>query len=161
MSSSVQNDVEIHGSVTFKGELNVCGQLTGGSIKGPNLTVGSGASVTGNVEGESLTLHGILKGDVRMTGKCDIKGSAQLLGNLTNAGTTRQAPSMAFEPGFLTVFPADAAAVPNISNLNTYESVAVPNMALIKYSASNQTVSVFNAAGYSHYILDVSAVVLA
>ena len=84
-----------------------------------------------------------------------------LLGNLTNAGVTRQFPGVSVEPGFLTVFPADAAAVPNISNLNTYESVAVPNMALIKYSTANQTVRVFNAAGYAHYILDVSAVVLA
>lgn len=84
-----------------------------------------------------------------------------LLGNLTNAGTARQSPNVSAEPGFLTVFPADAAAVPNISNLNTYELVPVPNMALIKYSAANQTVRVFNATGYAHYILDVSAVVLA
>jgi hypothetical protein len=33
-------------------------------------------------------------------------------------------------------------------------------MALVKYGA-NQTVRVFNARGYAHYILDVSAVVLA
>jgi cytoskeletal protein CcmA (bactofilin family) len=83
MSSSVQNDVEIHGSVIFKGDLNFCGQLTGGSIKGQNLTVGSGASITGNVDGDSLTLLGTVKGDVRVAGKCEIKDSAQLLGNLT------------------------------------------------------------------------------
>ena len=82
-----------------------------------------------------------------------------LLGNLTNAGTARQFPSVSVEPGFLTVYPADIATTPNISNLNSYESVPVPNMALIKYGP-NQTVRVFNARGYSHYILDVSAVVL-
>lgn len=83
MSSTVQNDVEIHGTLTFKGELNFGGQLTGGSIKGPNLTVDPGASVTGSIEGDALTLHGTVKGDVKVSGKCDIKSSAQLLGNLT------------------------------------------------------------------------------
>ena len=98
-------------------------------------------------------------------GSVNIQGVAvgnqsALLGNLTNASTARLYPTVRVEPSFLTVYPADAASLPNISNLNTYETVAVPNMALIKYGA-NQTVRVFNAGGYSHYILDVSAVVLA
>jgi len=83
-----------------------------------------------------------------------------LLGNLTNASMARQYPSVSVEPGYLTVYPADVPTLPVISNLNNYESTPVPNMALIKYGA-NQTVRVFNSAGYAHYILDVSAVVLA
>ena len=83
-----------------------------------------------------------------------------LLGNLTNASLARQVATVSVEPGYLTVYPADAPALPVISNLNNYESTPVPNMALVKYGA-NQTVRVYNAAGYAHYILDVSAVVLA
>jgi len=83
-----------------------------------------------------------------------------LLGNLTNASLARQYPTVKVEPGFLTVYPADAPSLPVVSNLNNYESAAIPNMALIKYGA-NQTVRVYNAGGYAHYILDVSAVVLA
>ena len=82
-----------------------------------------------------------------------------LLGNLTNASLARQYSTVSVEPGFLTVYPADAASRPVISNLNNYESAAVPNMALVKYGA-NQTVRVYNDVGYAHYILDVSAVVL-
>ncbi len=89
-----------------------------------------------------------------------VGNQSALLGNLTNASVARQYPTVSAEPGFLTVYPADSATMPVISNLNNYENVAVPNMALIKYGA-NQTVRVFNDRGYAHYILDVSAVVLA
>jgi len=89
-----------------------------------------------------------------------VGSQAALLGNLTNASLARQYPTVSVEPGFLTVYPADAPALPVISNLNNYEAVAVPNMALIKYGA-NQTVRVYNSNGYAHYILDVSAVILA
>ena len=89
-----------------------------------------------------------------------VGNQAALLGNLTNASLTRQYPTVSVEPGYLTVYPADAPSLPVISNLNNYEAAPVPNMALVKYGA-NQTVRVFNARGYAHYILDVSAVVLA
>jgi hypothetical protein len=89
-----------------------------------------------------------------------VGNQAALLGNLTNAALSRQYPSVSVEPGYLTVYPADASSLPVISNLNNYENAAIPNMALIKYGA-NQTVRVYNAGGYAHYILDVSAVVLA
>lgn len=89
-----------------------------------------------------------------------VGNQAALIGNLTNASLGRLYPTVKVEPGFLTVYPADQPTLPVISNLNNYESVAVPNMALIKYGA-DQTVRVYNASGYAHYILDVSAVVLA
>jgi len=84
-NSSVPADVEIHGSVTFRGEMTFAGRLTGGDIKGPTLTVGPGASITGNVESETCTLHGTVKGDLLVTGKCDLKPSAVLLGDLTTS----------------------------------------------------------------------------
>jgi hypothetical protein len=89
-----------------------------------------------------------------------VGSQAALLGNLTNASLGRQYPNVSVEPGYLTVYPADAQALPVISNLNNYEATPVPNMALIKYGG-NQTVRVYNSSGYAHYILDVSAVVLA
>jgi cytoskeletal protein CcmA (bactofilin family) len=81
--SNLLNDVEIVGSIVFKGELTFDGQLKNGDIKGGKLTVGSKARVEGNVETETLTLHGTVKGDVLVTGKCDLKGSANLVGSLT------------------------------------------------------------------------------
>lgn len=84
-NSSVPADVEIHGSVTFRGEMTFAGTLTGGDIKGPTLTVSPGATITGNVESETCTLHGTVNGDVLVTGKCDLKPSAVLLGDLTTS----------------------------------------------------------------------------
>ena len=83
--STVRSDVEINGSITFKGELAFGGQLTGGGIKGPILTVSPGANVTGNIDSDACTLHGIVKGDVTVAGKCDLSPTAELYGNLTTA----------------------------------------------------------------------------
>ena len=81
--SSVRSDVEIHGSVTFRGELTFGGQLTGGSIKGAIHTVSPDSSITGNIESESLVLHGVVTGEVVVDGKCELKESAKLIGDLT------------------------------------------------------------------------------
>ena len=60
---------------------------------------------------------------------------------------------------FLTAYPADATR-PLSSNLNTVEGPPIPNMAVLKYGANN-TVRVYNLAGYEHYLFDASAVILA
>jgi hypothetical protein len=94
-------------------------------------------------------------------GGVPVGNQAAFLGNLTNAGLARQFPTVAVEPSFLTVYPTPAAASgpPLISNLNSVETGPVPNLALVTYGA-NQTIRVYNAKGYAHYIFDVSAVVL-
>ena len=81
--SSVGNDVEIHGTVTFRGELAFGGKLTGGSIKGPVLTVNPDSNVAGNIESEGLVLHGTVTGEVVVAGKCELKETAKLIGDLT------------------------------------------------------------------------------
>jgi cytoskeletal protein CcmA (bactofilin family) len=65
--------------------MTFAGKLTGGGIKGPILTVSHGASITGNVESDTCILHGTVKGDVFVTGKCDLGASAILLGDLTTS----------------------------------------------------------------------------
>ena len=88
-----------------------------------------------------------------------------LLGNLTNARLSFA------DSSFLTVYPSPGPSVtsgppPVVSNLNTARTpgpngVPVPNMALVRYNPADQTVRVYNSAGYADYLLDVSAVVLA
>jgi cytoskeletal protein CcmA (bactofilin family) len=80
--SSVLSDVEIHGSLTFRGELTFGGQLTGGSIKGTILTVSSDSNIHGNIESDSLVVHGMVTGQVVVDGKCELKESAKLIGDL-------------------------------------------------------------------------------
>lgn len=90
----------------------------------------------------------------------DVPAGPQLavIGNLTAASLTRQVPSVS-PRSYLTVYPADAPQ-PGSSNLNMVEGPAVPNMAILKYSGAT-TVRVYNDAGYSHYLFDASAIVLA
>ena len=87
-----------------------------------------------------------------------------LLGNLTNASLTRQYPTVGVDPSYLTVCPGtcpvNGQGFPTYSNLNSTETGPVPNMTLVPYG-TNYAVRVFNQRGYAHYILDVSAVVLA
>lgn len=83
--SNVSSDVEIYGSITFKGELAFDGKLQGGGITGKILTVGPLAKVQGDIHSDAVTISGTVTGDVTVTGKCDLKASAQLFGNLTTA----------------------------------------------------------------------------
>lgn len=96
-------------------------------------------------------------------GGVSVGKQSALIGNLTNASLTRQYPSVGVSPSYLTACPGVCplnGGIPSYSNVNTVEGAAVPNMALVPYG-TNYAVRVFNARGYAHYILDVSAVVLA
>ncbi len=90
-----------------------------------------------------------------------VGNQSALIGNLTNASLARQYPTVPVA-GYLVTYPKQTtpSAPPVVSNLNSIETVPVPNLALVKYSA-NKVVTVFNKVGYAHYLLDVSAVVLA
>jgi cytoskeletal protein CcmA (bactofilin family) len=81
--STILSDVEIDGSITFKGHLTFDGRLSNGNIKGETLTIGPKARIHGNIDAETLTLHGSVTGDVLVAGRCELKGSANLVGGLT------------------------------------------------------------------------------
>jgi cytoskeletal protein CcmA (bactofilin family) len=83
--SVAASDVQIVGSITFKGELAFGGKLSGGSIKGRALSVGASAKVDGDIECDALSIAGVVNGDVTVTGKCDLHASAQLVGNLNTS----------------------------------------------------------------------------
>ena len=91
-------------------------------------------------------------------GSASVGPQLGVIGNLTSAELKRQYPSQIAQ-SYLTAYPTDAAR-PESSNLNTIEGPPVPNMAVLKYSATNATVRVYNNAGYTHYIFDASAVIL-
>ncbi len=90
-----------------------------------------------------------------------VGAQSALIGNLTNASLARQYPTVPVA-SYLVTYPKQVTpgAPPMVSNLNSVEAVPVPNLALVKYDSSD-VVTVFNKVGYAHYLLDVSAVVLA
>ena len=83
--SVAASDVQIIGSISFKGELAFDGKLSGGGIKGQALAIGSSAKIDGNIECESLSIAGIVNGNVTVAGKCELHASAQLVGNLNTS----------------------------------------------------------------------------
>jgi len=82
-SSTILSDVEISGTLNFGGELFFDGQLHDGDIIGDTLVLGPKARIQGNIQANALTLHGSVTGDVLVTGRCELKGSASLVGSLT------------------------------------------------------------------------------
>jgi hypothetical protein len=97
-----------------------------------------------------------------------------LLGNLTATDLGRQYPAVPIA-SFLVGYPPPAAgqpAVPEVSNITIREGQTMPNLALIRYGADTSAspdarcttavcVQFYNLNGYLHYLLDVSAVILA
>jgi hypothetical protein len=104
--------------------------------------------------------------DVKINGVA-VGHQSALLGNFTATGLQR--PGDWFTPvdTFMTAFPTPAGASgapPEASNLNLVENESVPNMALLKYggdATDPYRVRVYNYNGFVHYLVDVSAVVLA
>ena len=106
--------------------------------------------------------------DVRIGG-VPVGNQSALLGNFT--ATALERPAGWFTPvdTFMTAFPTPAGASgppPEASNLNLVENESVPNMALLKYGPVGDAtdpyrVRVYNYNGFVHYLVDVSAVVLA
>jgi hypothetical protein len=98
--------------------------------------------------------------DVRLNGE-PLGAQSAVLGNLTATNLQRQ---FAWAPvdTFMTVYPGDAP-LPEASNLNLVENESVPNMALLRFGTVNAEpqVSFYNYNGFVHYLVDVSAVVLA
>ena len=80
--SVAASDVQIIGSIAFKGDLAFDGKLSGGSIKGRVLSIGPSARIDGNVECEALAIAGTVNGNVTVSGRCELHSSAQIVGNL-------------------------------------------------------------------------------
>lgn len=82
-SSIILNDVEITGTITFQGELIFDGRLHEGEVIGEHLVIGATARIEGNVQVATLILHGSVIGNVLVTDRCKLTGSANLVGGLT------------------------------------------------------------------------------
>jgi hypothetical protein len=80
------------------------------------------------------------------------------IGTLTNASLARQYVTSPKATSSLTVY-ASSASKPGGISLATREGAATSATVVVRYGPSS-TVKIYNADGYAHYFLDVSAVVL-
>jgi len=84
-SSVLSQDVEITGSLTFKGELSFDGAIKGGHITGSVLNLGENAVVEGNITADEVTISGAVKGNATVSQRCHLRVSARLNGDLNTA----------------------------------------------------------------------------
>jgi cytoskeletal protein CcmA (bactofilin family) len=82
-TSRVAQDVEITGTMKFKGELLFEGKFKGELIEGNDLLIGEGSEVrAGTVRVDNLTNAGLIDGSVEVAARSFLKGTAHLQGSL-------------------------------------------------------------------------------
>lgn len=93
-------------------------------------------------------------------GGVKVGAQAGLIGNLTNAALLRQYPTVPVVSNLRTYPGGGSATPPLASNINTVEGKETANLTTLTYGGTQQ-VYVLNAWGYAHYLIDVSAIILA
>ena len=78
------SDVEIKGNLKFANDLIMDGQLIEGAvISDGDLTVGENATINGEIQTRSVTVFGVVKGNIMATDLCELKQNAELHGDVT------------------------------------------------------------------------------
>lgn len=78
-------DVEIKGSIKFQNELTIDGKVEGEITSAGVLIIGENSEVRGEIKTKSVTVHGKVQGNITVEERCELKGHAQLIGDLKAA----------------------------------------------------------------------------
>jgi len=78
-------DVEIKGSIKFQNELTIDGKVEGEITSAGVLVIGENSEVRGEIKTKSVTVHGKVQGNITVEERCELKGRAQLIGDLKAA----------------------------------------------------------------------------
>ena len=81
----LSSDVEIKGNIKFQNELIIDGKIEGEITSPGILTVGENADVRGEIKTKSCTILGRVHGNITVDERCELKGRAQLIGDLKAA----------------------------------------------------------------------------
>lgn len=81
----LSSDVEIKGSIKFQNELTIDGKVEGEITSAGVLIIGENAEVRGEIKTKSVTVHGKVQGNITVEERCELKGRAQLIGDLKAA----------------------------------------------------------------------------
>jgi len=89
LTSAIKNhlssDVEIKGSIKFQNELTIDGKVEGEITSPGVLVIGENSEVKGEIRTKSVTVHGKVQGNITVEERCELKGHAQLIGDLKAA----------------------------------------------------------------------------
>ena len=84
--TTIGQSVRIRGEVTGSENLYMDGCVEGAvSLAGSRLTVGPNARMIGNVTAEDVIVEGMVQGDIRATGKVELRPTARVLGDIFTA----------------------------------------------------------------------------
>ena len=86
-TANIGTSVKIVGDLSGSEDLVMDGELQGTiRISGARLTIGPGARIRGDIAGKEIVIFGQVEGDIRATGRADLRASATVQGNIF-AGT--------------------------------------------------------------------------
>jgi len=88
--SIISGDLKIHGNLTSAGDLQIDG-IVEGDIQSRSLTVGEGASVTGNIQADTVRVCGQVTGQIK-AGTVNLERTAKVMGDIVHQ-------ILALEPG--------------------------------------------------------------
>jgi len=83
--NTLSADVEIKGSIKFSSDLTIDGKVEGEITSPGVLVIGENAEVRGEIRTKSVTVHGKVHGNITVEERCELKGRAQLIGDLKAA----------------------------------------------------------------------------
>lgn len=83
IQSRIGSDIQITGTMKFRGELIFEGKFTGDSVEGSALIVGENAEIHAKtIVVDNLTSAGLVEGDAQVAQRCFLKATAHLQGSL-------------------------------------------------------------------------------
>ncbi|MEI6351606.1 MAG: polymer-forming cytoskeletal protein [Verrucomicrobiota bacterium] len=120
VKNTLSSDVEIKGSIKFTNDLSIDGKVEGEIISPGVLIIGENAEVRGEIKTKSVTVHGKVQGNITVEERCELKGRAQLIGDL-------KAARLVIEEG--ATFVGKSEVTPNRVAMKQPEIVRAPEVA--------------------------------
>jgi cytoskeletal protein CcmA (bactofilin family) len=88
ISGFIDHDTEIIGDIKFKENFRIDGVFKGKILSGKGLIIGETAEVEADIEVESLTINGRLKGSVKAKERIEIFSKGRVIGTVTTPKLT-------------------------------------------------------------------------
>ena len=80
--ATLSSGVSIKGTVTFRSELTIDGEVEGTIQSFGRLTVGRNAHVRGDIQTRSVTVHGTVDGNLSVDEQCELRSGCTLRGDI-------------------------------------------------------------------------------
>jgi cytoskeletal protein CcmA (bactofilin family) len=78
----LDHGTKISGKLRFEGPARIDGTIDG-EVDGKEITIGESAVVTAQIRGNSIVVHGKVKGEITATDRIEIHPTAKIIGNIS------------------------------------------------------------------------------